>query len=269
LVSKDYKADKEAIEPKAVSKGDDDDDDEEELAAMFGQLGVSGSRNCQLCQTPLSSSTTGTHCSDCSDFAEKARRKSIAMGPASNLPPDSAKIRKILELLQQIDLRDDQEKTIIFSQFTGMLDLIQPFLMAEGIKHVRYDGSMSKDKREASLEKIRSSKSTRVILISFKAGSTGLNLTACNNVILVDLWWNPALEEQAFDRAHRFGQTRDVNIFKLTIEKTVEDRILMLQEKKRELIKAALSGDKMKKNKLGINELMALFRPGGRDDDEE
>ena len=126
---------------------------------------------------------------------------------------------------------------------------------------------MNPKDREASLAKIKSSSSTRVILISFKAGSTGtqpyffygdeevsllicdvgLNLTACNNVILVDLWWNPALEvyrkmpdtrlgliffslfqDQAFDRSHRFGQTRDVNIFKLKIDGTVEDRILLV-----------------------------------------
>ena len=108
---------------------------------------------------------------------------------------------------------------------------------------------MDAKRREASLEAIRSNNRTRVILISFKAGGAGLNLTACNNVILVDLWWNPALEvrlclpfvyialtsfflsfshnqEQAFGRVHRYGQERDVMIFKLTIERTVEQRIL-------------------------------------------
>lgn len=104
---------------------------------------------------------------------------------------------------------------------------------------------MSKPHREDALEKIRTSTKTRVILISFKAGSTGkpgtssmkvyhtqsvhiqgLNLTCCNNVILVDLWWNPALEDQAFDRAHRLGQTRNVNIHKLSVPDTVEERIL-------------------------------------------
>jgi SNF2 family DNA or RNA helicase len=97
---------------------------------------------------------------------------------------------------------------------------------------------------------------------------TGLNLTACNNVILVDLWWNPALEDQAFDRAHRLGQTRDVNIYKLTIENTVEERILTLQENKRALATAALGGDRIKNLKLGLEDLMALFRPGREDEDE-
>jgi hypothetical protein len=127
------------------------------------------------------------------------------------------------------------------------------------------DGSMKPVDREAALTKIKNSQTTKVILISFKAGSTGsvffvdralhtdgslpgLNLTACNNVILVDLWWNPALEvciaaarlllsapnerhsqDQAFDRSHRVGQTREVHIFKLKIDDTVEDRILAVR----------------------------------------
>lgn len=89
----------------------------------------------------LPSGTPGTHCTDCVVIVEKARRRSMAVA-ASNLPPDSAKIRKILELLVNIDVRDDEEKTIIFSQFTSMLDLIQPFLRAEGIKHVRCEFSV-------------------------------------------------------------------------------------------------------------------------------
>ncbi|OAX34772.1 hypothetical protein K503DRAFT_774190 [Rhizopogon vinicolor AM-OR11-026] len=270
LVYKDYRIDSEAAEPRPA-KNDDADEDADELASLLGQMGVSNGKKCQLCQTDLASSDAD-HCPDCTPIAAKARRKSVAESTARdpNLPPDSAKTRKILELLRDIDKRSEStEKTIIFSQFTSMLDLIEPFLTAKGIKYARYDGSMTKDKREESLEKIRSSKSTRCILISFKAGSTGLNLTCCNNVILVDMWWNPALEEQAFDRAHRFGQTRDVNIFKLTIPETVEERILELQEKKRELAKAALSGEKMKNMKLGMDDLLALFRPGAQQDDDE
>ena len=93
-------------------------------------------------------------------------------------------------------------------------------------------------------------------------------MTACNNVILVDMWWNPALEDQAFDRPHRFGQTRDVNIYKLTIENTVEERILTLQNSKRALATAALSGDRIKNLKLGLDDLVMLFRPGRDDDDD-
>ena len=83
------------------------------------------------------------------------------------------------------------------------------------------------------------------------------------------MWWNPALEDQAFDRAHRLGQTRDVHIYKLTIENTVEQRILALQDGKRALATAALSGDRIKNLKLGLEDLMALFRPGAREEDED
>ncbi|KAH0831071.1 hypothetical protein J3R83DRAFT_13598 [Lanmaoa asiatica] len=252
LVSKDYRVDKDAAEPKAAK---DDEDDAEDLAAMFGQLRHVG----------LPAGDNTTHCKKCQPLI-----KTTEPTLNSKLPPESAKIKKILDILKTIDERSEGgEKTIIFSQFTTMLDLIEPFLDAHGIKHVRYDGSMPKDKREASLEKIRNSKTTRCILISFKAGSTGLNLTACNNVILVDMWWNPALEDQAYDRAHRFGQTRDVNIYKLMIPDTVETRILQLQDAKRELAKAALSGDKIKNMKLGLDDLLALFRGGGRYDDDD
>ncbi|TFY65094.1 hypothetical protein EVG20_g5717 [Dentipellis fragilis] len=272
LVSKDYKVDRDAVESRPATKEDDDADG---LAALLGQATISDGRKCQVCQTSLTSDNIAEddeHCKDCIGLVRRAARKSIGATPG--LPAESAKTRKILELLEDISSRTEEdgepsnEKTIIFSQFTSMLDIIEQFLKHEGIKFARYDGSMTKDKREASLEKIRNSKSTHVILISFKAGGVGLNLTACNNVILVDLWWNPALEEQAFDRAHRFGQKRDVNIYKLTIEKTVEERILALQDTKRALANAALSGDKLKNNKLGLDDLMALFRPG-RDDDED
>ncbi|KAL4076720.1 SNF2 family N-terminal domain-containing protein [Scleroderma yunnanense] len=263
LVSKDYRIDGDAAESRPAN---DDDDDAEDLAALFGQMGVSNGKKCQLCQTLLSPGDDSNHCSDCISLAATSRRNP----KYADLPPDSAKVRKILEILKEIDKRSDGvEKTIIFSQFTSMLSLIEPFLDAEGIKHVRYDGSMPKDKREASLEKIRNSKSTRCILISFKAGSTGLNLTACNNVILVDMWWNPALEDQAYDRAHRLGQTRDVNIYKLMIPETVETRILQLQDTKRQLAAAALSGDKMKNMKLKMDDLLALFRGFGQDDDDD
>ncbi|KAF8872465.1 SNF2 family N-terminal domain-containing protein [Infundibulicybe gibba] len=267
LVAKDYKKDLDAVEPKSSKKaGDDNEEDGDDLAAAFGQLGVT--RKCQVCTSELSAKNAGegewdTHCVDCIPLAKQARL-------AEENRPSSAKIRMILKLLGDIGERSEgEEKTIIFSQFTSMLDLIEPFLQENNIKYVRYDGSMAPADREMSLDRIKKSNSIRVILISFKAGSTGLNLTACNNVILVDLWWNPALEDQAFDRSHRFGQTRDVNIFKLKIDGTVEDRILDLQEKKRELARAALSGDKIKNMRLGMDDLLALFRPGGRDDDEE
>ncbi|KZT01342.1 uncharacterized protein LAESUDRAFT_739218 [Laetiporus sulphureus 93-53] len=269
LVSADYVRDKEAVEPKQAKSQDDEEEDADELAERLALMGIATTKRCQLCQTLLNTANTAKSdtCTSCAAVVAKARTKSRR---DSDLPPDSTKIRKILEILQEIDeLSEGTEKTIIFSQFTSMLDLIEPFLRAEKIKFVRYDGTMNKAEREYALDRIKESRSIRVILISFKAGSTGLNLTCCNHVILVDPWWNPALEDQAFDRTHRFGQTRDVHIRKLCVPDTTEQRILELQDKKRALAKAALSGDRMKNMRLGADELIALFKPGGRDDDED
>ncbi|KDQ12526.1 hypothetical protein BOTBODRAFT_112769 [Botryobasidium botryosum FD-172 SS1] len=274
LISKDYRADADAIEMKPAAKDEDEGKEADELADLFGKLGVDSEiAKCNICQIELERGTTSQYCTDCElQVAIQARRKSI-VSSNSDLPPSSAKIRKMLEILSTIEERteDDEapEKTIIFSQFTSMLDLIEPFLRDAGIRFVRYDGSMVPKKREEALDKLRTSKKVRVILISFKAGSTGLNLTACNNVILMDLWWNPAIEDQAFDRTHRLGQTKHVFIYKLTIPATVEERILGLQESKRALATAALSGDKMKNNRLGLDELMKLFSRNYDKDDED
>ncbi|SJL10479.1 uncharacterized protein ARMOST_13865 [Armillaria ostoyae] len=264
LVSKDFKNDADAIDPKQA-KGTEsqsqDSVDGDDLAAAFGQLNVI--RKCRVCTNELTPTNTASgswdaYCADCARLTQKQQTSG-----------DSAKIRMVLSLLKDIDERSDgEDKTIVFSQFTSMLDLVEPFLSQNGIRYARYDGTMVSGEREAALNKIKTDPKIKVILISFKAGSTGLNLTCCNNVILVDLWWNPALEDQAFDRAHRFGQKKKVNIYKLKIDGTVEDRILELQEKKRELTRAALSGDKLKNMRLGMDELLALFRHGGNDDED-
>ncbi|KAF9260752.1 hypothetical protein L218DRAFT_906857 [Marasmius fiardii PR-910] len=265
LVSKDYKSDLDAVESKGAKNSDIDDTDADDLAAAFGQLGVT--KKCEVCTIEITpKNSTGKlegQCDDCASLTLQARKKVSAQG-------DSAKIRMILKLLNEVDERSGgTEKTIIFSQFTSMLDLVEPWLRNAGYRFVRYDGKMKPPEREEVLRRIKNDPNIRVILISFKAGSTGLNLTCCNNVILVDLWWNPALEDQAFDRSHRFGQTRDVNIYKLKVDETVEDRILELQEKKRVLARAALSGDKIKNMRLGMDDLLALFRPGRDDADDE
>ncbi|KAF8909210.1 SNF2 family N-terminal domain-containing protein [Mucidula mucida] len=262
LVSQDFTDVSEAVEPKEANKDADGQEtgDGDDLIAAFGQLTVG--RKCRICVIDLNSSNMAsgkwdTHCIDCAEIAQQATEAG------------STKIRKTMELLDDIERESEgEDKTIIFSQFTTMLDLIEPFLTKKGIRYARYDGSLKPAEREAALNKIKKDPKTKVILISFKAGSTGLNLTVCNRVILFDMWWNPALEDQAFDRAHRFGQTKKVTIYKLKVDDTVEDRILALQDKKRELTKAALSGDKVKNLRLDMNELLALFNRGGDDDDD-
>ncbi|KAJ7194709.1 SNF2 family N-terminal domain-containing protein, partial [Mycena pura] len=194
------------------------------------------------------------HCAKCAALKVQAENFRGPMG-------SSAKIREIIPLLRRIDeVSDGQEKTVIFSQFTSMLDIIEPFLLAAGVGFVRYDGKMSPQARKAALIEIERDPCKTVLLASLKVGGVGLDLTVCNHIILVDMWWNPSVEDQAFDRTHRIGQTRDVHIYKLKIDNTVEDRMLELQEKKRELTKASLSGDQNKNMKLGMDELLNLFK---------
>jgi len=172
-----------------------------------------------------------------------------------NLPVASTKIRKLLRILHADSV---EHKTIVFSQFTSMLDLIEPHLKLASIKYVRYDGSMKNDAREAALSSLRNNKATRVLLCSLKCGSLGLNLTAASRVVIVEPFWNPFVEEQAIDRVHRLNQTVDVKVYKLTVGNTVEERILELQEKKRALAKAAIEGGKAVA-KLTMQDLMSLF----------
>ncbi|KFH41396.1 putative ATP-dependent helicase-like protein [Hapsidospora chrysogenum ATCC 11550] len=175
----------------------------------------------------------------------------------------SAKIRELLRILAK---EVDEHKFIVFSQFTSMLDLVEPFLGNEGFEYTRYDGSMKNDEREESLRRLRKDPDTRILLCSLKCGSLGLNLTAATRVVILEPFWNPFVEEQAIDRVHRLTQTVDVTIYRLTVANSIEERILELQEKKRLLAEQAIEGG-MKKGafKLGLNEIIDLFKPGHAD----
>ncbi|KAI0019146.1 SNF2 family N-terminal domain-containing protein [Xylariomycetidae sp. FL0641] len=176
----------------------------------------------------------------------------------------SAKIRQLTTILHN---ECATHKFIVFSQFTSMLDLVEPFLRKEGIRYTRYDGSMRNDAREAALHSLRHDARTRVLLCSLRCGALGLNLTAASRVVILEPFWNPFVEEQAIDRVHRLTQTVDVVVYKLTIAGSVEERILELQEKKRLLAATALEGGANgKKNalKLGLNEMLDLFNHVGK-----
>ncbi|KAH0289776.1 hypothetical protein KCU62_g4022, partial [Aureobasidium sp. EXF-3399] len=175
-------------------------------------------------------------------------------GPAG-VEAASTKIRRLLRILHA---ETPEHKTIVFSQFTSMLDLIEPHLQKSAIRYVRYDGGMRNDAREASLNSLRNDPKTRVLLCSLKCGSLGLNLTAASRVVLIEPFWNPFVEEQAIDRVHRLNQTVDVHVYKLTVGNSVEERIIELQDKKRELAKAAIEGGKAVA-KLTMKDIMSLF----------
>ncbi|KAK5995067.1 putative ATP-dependent helicase [Cladobotryum mycophilum] len=181
-------------------------------------------------------------------------------GPSSG--PEILASAKIRELTKILKAEAHEHKFIVFSQFTSMLDLVEPFLRKGKFKFTRYDGSMKNDEREESLRRLREDKSTRVLLCSLKCGSLGLNLTAATRVIIIEPFWNPFVEEQAIDRVHRLTQTVDVVVYKLTVKKTVEEGILELQEKKRQLAEQTIEGSAKKGAlKLGINEIIDLFKP--------
>lgn len=167
----------------------------------------------------------------------------------------SAKIQHLLKILHR---ECSSHKFIVFSQFTSMLDLIEPFLKRDNLVFTRYDGSMRNDLREASLERLRNNSKIRILLCSLKCGSLGLNLTAASRVVILEPFWNPFVEEQAIDRVHRLNQTLDVTVYKLTIAGTVEARILELQEKKRALAEAAIEGKAV--SKLSMKDILNLFR---------
>lgn len=197
------------------------------------------------------------------------RKKKSAFGSSSDSDTVlvSAKIRKMLTILKK---EAGEHKFIVFSQFTSMLGLVSPFLVRAGLGHVRYEGSMRNDAREASLHSLRHDPNVRVLLCSLKCGALGLNLTAATRVIILEPFWNPFVEEQAIDRVHRLTQTIDVTVYKLTVEDTVEQRILALQDKKRLLaaqaLEAGTAGGRGKKEalKLGLKELMDLFKHDAR-----
>jgi len=149
----------------------------------------------------------------------------------------SSKLERLLEVLEEAAA--DGHKALVFSQWTSLLDLVEPHLRGAGIAFARLDGS-TRD-RGAVVDAFQSANGPPVLLASLKAGGTGLNLTAADHVFLLDPWWNPAAEDQAADRAHRIGQDRPVIVYRLVARDTVEERILALQEKKRALADVALA----------------------------
>ena len=150
---------------------------------------------------------------------------------------------KLEELSRELKENISNHKTLIFSQFLGMLALIREKLEEQGIPYVYFDGSTSAADREKAVRSFQEDESIRVFLISLKAGGVGLNLTAASYVFIVDPWWNPAVEQQAIDRTHRIGQTNNIFAYRMICKDTIEDKILVLQEKKRALAKDLISDD--------------------------
>ncbi len=166
----------------------------------------------------------------------------------------SSKVERLVEALK--DAVAEGHKALVFSQWTSLLDRIEPHLGAAGIPFTRLDGSTPD--RGAVVGEFQGEAGPPVLLVSLKAGGTGLNLTAADHVFLLDPWWNPAVEEQAADRAHRFGQQRPVMVYRMVTKDTVEERILALQESKRRVAEVAL-GEASQAGGITRQELLALL----------
>ena len=169
---------------------------------------------------------------------------------------ESGKMEIFSELLEEV--LDGGHRVLVFSQFVGMLTLLKEKLASEGTEFCYLDGS-TKD-RGAVVARFQSDSRIPVFLISLKAGGVGLNLTGADTVIHFDPWWNPAVEDQATDRAHRIGQTRVVTSYKLIARGTVEEKILTLQTRKREVIKATLAGEEQLAETLTWEEIQDLLQ---------
>jgi len=148
---------------------------------------------------------------------------------------------------------------LIFSQFLGMLALIKEKLIELNVPFEYFDGSTSAIDREKAIQSFQGNNEVRVFLISLKAGGVGLNLTAADYVYIVDPWWNPAVEQQAIDRTHRIGQTKNIFAYRMICKDTIEDKILQLQEKKRMLARDLIADDTSFVKSLSREDVEYLF----------
>ncbi|XAR60085.1 DNA helicase [Bertholletia excelsa] len=165
---------------------------------------------------------------------------------------------KVAALMLELDnLRSSSSKSIVFSQWTAFLDLLQIPLSRSNIPFVRLDGTLNQQQREKVIKQFSEESSILVLLMSLKAGGVGINLTAASNAFVLDPWWNPAVEEQAVMRIHRIGQTKQVMIKRFIVKGTVEERMEAVQARKQRMISGALTDQEVRTAR--IEELKMLF----------
>ncbi len=186
--------------------------------------------------------------------------------PSSELK--SSKLERFMDLVRE--LRAEGHRALVFSQFTSHLSLVREVLDAEGIRYEYLDGQTPAGARAERVKSFQEGDAP-LFLISLKAGGFGLNLSAATSVIHLDPWWNPAVEDQASDRAHRIGQERPVTVYRLVTRGTLEEQMLALHEHKRALVAGVLEG-KDQAGRLTTKELLALLSqklapPTGNEDE--
>ncbi|XP_062596908.1 helicase-like transcription factor isoform X2 [Saccostrea cucullata] len=224
---------------------------------------------CKVCILQHMSQSGPSLCPNC--------RKPIHRKSFYEIPPDeinlrltkpeldtwvaSAKTMALLYDLIRLRENDPKEKALVVSEYTKLLDLLEPPLRNLNFNFVRFDGTMTQRARTKVINEFssREENSPTVMLLSLRAGGEGISLVAAARIFLLTPHWNPATEDQCFDRCHRLGQTNDVIITKYVVKNTIEERILNLQEQKKKLMDCAFNYNKKKTEKPGINEIRALL----------
>ncbi|GAA6046444.1 hypothetical protein JCM3770_004927 [Rhodotorula araucariae] len=171
----------------------------------------------------------------------------------------STKLDALVKSLAAAKAKDPSLKAVVFSQFTGFLDLVERVMNRDGFNYLRLDGAMAQGVRQKVVRKFTKSDKSIILLASLKAGGVGLNLIAGDHVYLMDTWWNAAVEQQAIDRIHRFGQTREVYVTRFLINRSIDDKMIALQERKTKVIQGALGGNKDKDKKQLAEDLAMIF----------
>ena len=179
-------------------------------------------------------------------FAYLTKLREICLDPSIVVPDykgGSSKLTVVREIVK--DASESGKKILLFSQFTSVLQKIEEDFKKEDISYLYLDGGTSAKDRVERVKKFNEDSNIKVFLISLKAGGVGLNLTSASVVIHFDPWWNPSVEDQATDRVHRFGQENKVEVIKLVAKDTIEEKIVLMQEDKRELIQSLIDGKTM------------------------
>ncbi|MES2690241.1 MAG: DEAD/DEAH box helicase, partial [Bacteroidota bacterium] len=186
--------------------------------------------------------------------------RQIANHPILTNPEYEGQAGKFDELMARAETaKQEGHKVLIFSQFVKQLEIYKKQFDAKGWNYCYLDGSMTNEQRQQQVQEFQSNPEVNYFLISLKAGGVGLNLTAADYVFIIDPWWNPAVEQQAIDRTHRIGQTKTVFTYKFITKDTVEEKILSLQQRKKELAGSIITTEESFIKTIDVNEIVELL----------
>lgn len=249
------------------------------------QLRIDSQEDCPVCmdtmRNPVITACAHAFCTDCIEKVIETQHKcpmcraelldnKILVQPSAGfgegeeddegaeIDPEetSSKIEAMIQILKASNA-EDNTKTVVFSQWTSFLDMVQTQLLKHGLNFTRLDGTMPASRRDLAIKSLNTDPSCKILLASLAVCSVGLNLVAANNVILADSWWAPAIEDQAVDRVHRLGQTRDCKVLRLVVANTIEQEVLAIQAEKRKLAATAF-GEKEGGKKRGAQQGQTL-----------